>query len=403
MLDRQKFFDGIRNQPFSGKLKPETVQGITAILDEWERRKLTDLRWLADMLATVLRECGPNMLPVREGFAKSDAAARAYVKRQGYKYAAVAATGHVYYGRGLVQLTWLDNYAKLRGEVNKLFGVDIVADPDAVLRPDIAAYVMFEGMIRGVFTGKKLADYFNDKTTDWRNARRIINGVDHADEIAANAKHFYADLLAARIIDAVSSVAAAPARPAPDDPPSASAAAPAAVTPIALPSGPASEASVRRGQSDIAPGAKGPPVQQGKHDGWFVSLVTLIGGALGAAWMFLQEWLPEILLGLAGMIVAALIIFRLVKGRWPWTGHHSLPSLPVLLPSSEGSSAQALLARLEALRAQSPATPLRAPSASRPRRTLSAPKSRATRKRKRASKSSRPSTPTHSSSRRKSK
>jgi hypothetical protein len=46
-------------------------------------------------------------------------------------------------------------------------------------------------MERGLFTGKKLSDYFNDKKTDWRNARRIINGLDKADTIARYAQNFY--------------------------------------------------------------------------------------------------------------------------------------------------------------------------------------------------------------------
>ena len=192
MIDRKKFFQGIRHTPFPGRLEPATVRGITAILDEWEKRKLRDLRHLAYMLATVLAECGRDMLPVREGFAKDDAGARRHVRRQKYKYT-VEHNGHVYYGRGLVQLTWLRNY-KTMGEILKL---DLVNEPDLALRSDIAAAIMFEGMARGTFTGKKLTDYINDKGTDFRNARRIINGLDRAEEIASYAKQFYADLVAA--------------------------------------------------------------------------------------------------------------------------------------------------------------------------------------------------------------
>jgi hypothetical protein len=190
-LDRAKFFAGIRNGPFPGSLSEGAVRGITAILDEWERRGLTDLRWLAYMLATVLAECGKNMLPVREGFAQSDAAARSYVASKHYKYARNEG-GHVYYGRGLVQLTWFTNYQKMAA----ITGVDLVNAPDRALEPAVAAKIMFEGMIRGTFTGKKLGDYFG-ATADWRNARRIINGVDRADEIAGYAKQFHADLVAA--------------------------------------------------------------------------------------------------------------------------------------------------------------------------------------------------------------
>jgi hypothetical protein len=192
MIDRKTFFAKANLEVFRGAITQKAVQGISAILDEWERRKLTDLRHLAYMLATVRQECGANMLPVREGFAKDDASARLYVFRQGYKYAKEEA-GHVWYGRGLVQLTWFRNYQ----EMNKLLGVPLLKDPDLALRPDVASKIMFEGMIRGVFTGKKLSDYFNGAITDWYNARRIINGLDSAARVATWGKAFHAALVEA--------------------------------------------------------------------------------------------------------------------------------------------------------------------------------------------------------------
>ncbi len=187
---------------------------MTAILDEWERRQLKDKRWLAYILATTRREVGMRMQPVREGFAKSDAAARAFVERQGYKYAKVV-NDHVYYGRGLVQLTWDFNYRKM-GELLRL---DLLNNPDLALDPKIAAQILFEGMIRGSFTGRSLSLYFNDELTDWINARRIVNGLDHAGEIAGVAQKFYAALKAAGEIKALqqptkTSLSAATAGPA---------------------------------------------------------------------------------------------------------------------------------------------------------------------------------------------
>lgn len=192
-MNRRVFFYKIRLEPFRGALSQWTVVGCNAILDEWQRRGLTDLRWLAYMLATVRGECGVNMMPVREGFAKSDATARAFVARQGYKYAAEV-NGQVYYGRGLVQLTWDRNYR----EMGKLLGIDLLNNPDLALKPDIAAKIMFEGMIRGTFTGKKLSDYFNDSVTDWTNARKIINGLDKAAQFATWGRQFYAALMEAK-------------------------------------------------------------------------------------------------------------------------------------------------------------------------------------------------------------
>ena len=197
-LNRKAFFDRIRLEPFRGALSPQTVQGCNAILDEWERRGLTDLRHLAYMLATVRGECGADMLPVREGFSKSDASARAYVARQGYRYAKEV-NGQVYYGRGLVQLTWDYNYKKM----GDLLDIDLVNRPDDALKPHVAAAIMFEGMIRGTFTGKKLADYFNASVTDWTNARRIINGTDKAATFATWGRQFYSAVQVAYQIGAI--------------------------------------------------------------------------------------------------------------------------------------------------------------------------------------------------------
>lgn len=182
MIDRAVFFNGIRQKPFPGSLTTGQVSGTSVILDEWERRKLTDLRWLSYMLATAKWETGHTMQPVKEG------GSLAYLKSKKY---------YPWYGRGYVQLTWEYNYQKFHDRVLKQFGVDIIANADLALQQPVAAFVMFEGMLNGEFTGKKLADYFNPTKTDWVNARRIINGTDKAADIALIAKQFYADLVAA--------------------------------------------------------------------------------------------------------------------------------------------------------------------------------------------------------------
>lgn len=202
-IDRDKFFDGIRQQPFGGKLSAGQVAGTSAILDEWERRGLKDPRWLAYMLGTTKWETDHTMQPIQE------AGGAAYLTRsydvRGGNPARARKNGNItpgdgvrYSGKGFVQLTWRNNYEKMTALLRKAgVQVDLVARPDLAMRLDVASFVMFEGMIGGVFTGKKLADYFNAKMTDWLNARRIINGTDKAAEIAGVAKMFYADLAAA--------------------------------------------------------------------------------------------------------------------------------------------------------------------------------------------------------------
>lgn len=193
-IDRKKFFDAVRVRPFGGALTLPAVSNINAIMDEWERRNLADLRWLAYMFATVMAECGRNMAPIAE-----------FGKGRGHPYGNPI-NGKVYYGRGYVQLTWDYNYKKM----GDLLGVDLLGNPEKALQPKIASQILFEGMIRGSFTGKKLSDFFNAQKTDWSNARRIINALDRAGEIAGYGKQFYAALTGAGVIAAVKEKAATP-------------------------------------------------------------------------------------------------------------------------------------------------------------------------------------------------
>lgn len=203
MIIRKVFFDGIRQQPFSGKLNKGQVEGCSAILDEWERRNLTDLRQLAYIFATPFLETDQTMQPIKE-YGGNAYYLKMYDVR-GERPALARRNGNTepgdgarYCGRGYVQLTWKNNYAKMTKMLQAAgFNVDLVANPDLAMRPDIASFVMFEGMLKGTFTGKKLSDFFNRTTTDWINARRIINGTDRAQRIADVAKSFYSDLMLA--------------------------------------------------------------------------------------------------------------------------------------------------------------------------------------------------------------
>jgi len=85
-----------------------------------------------------------------------------------------------YNGRGFVQLTHQGNYKK----VGDLVGKDLVANPDLAMDTNIAKYAICYGMRTGLFTGKKLSDYINAHKKDYKNARKIINGMSGADKFA---------------------------------------------------------------------------------------------------------------------------------------------------------------------------------------------------------------------------
>jgi hypothetical protein len=68
--------------------------------------------------------------------------------------------------------------------------IDLVNNPDLALDPQNALFITMHGFKNGTFTGKKLTDYINAQGTDFINARRCINALDKAEEIAAIAERF---------------------------------------------------------------------------------------------------------------------------------------------------------------------------------------------------------------------
>lgn len=184
MINRKKFFDSIRQSLFDGKMRSGQVAGISSILDEWEASKNCDLRRLAYMLGTTHHETDRTMMPIEE-YGKGRG--RKYGKRVKMSGKAYTDTPHIFYGRGYVQLTWYENYAKAGAKL----GLDLLHEPLLAMTPKVAAKIMFLGMTEGWFTGKKLGDYFFGGKEDWVNARRIINGLDKANLVAWYAKRYY--------------------------------------------------------------------------------------------------------------------------------------------------------------------------------------------------------------------
>lgn len=165
-MDRKVFFNYVRKAPFGNSISQNQVDGLTNILDYKNSNYSTwSNEYLAYALATVFHETAGTMQPVKEYGGEK------YLKSKPY---------YPYYGRGYVQLTWKRNY--------DLYGIS--ATPEKALDPKVSVRILFDGMERGVFTGKKLSDYFSDTKEDPVNARRIINGTDKAKLIAGYYKNF---------------------------------------------------------------------------------------------------------------------------------------------------------------------------------------------------------------------
>lgn len=149
------------------------------------------LRWAAYMLATVKHECADTYQPVVERGARSYFDKYEPGTKLGKQLGNTAkGDGFLFRGRGYVQITGRANYQGLTAKLGLSGDDDLIAHPDSALHPGVAYRIMSYGMRKGSFTGKKLADYVNAGGADYRQARRIINGLDRADTIKGYAVAF---------------------------------------------------------------------------------------------------------------------------------------------------------------------------------------------------------------------
>jgi predicted chitinase len=156
--------------PF-GKLSELQKSGISFLIDKLKGSQIQSQKQQAYVLATVKHECADRWQPITE------LGSQKYLMSKPY---------YPFIGRGFVQITWKDNYERF----GKILGIKLVDDPMLALRPEISWHITEIGMVRGLFTGKKLSDYFEGKV-DWINARKIINRLDKAELIADYAQKIY--------------------------------------------------------------------------------------------------------------------------------------------------------------------------------------------------------------------
>lgn len=184
-LNKDIFFDEVR--PLFGKLSTSQVKGMEAKLSAF-REASFPLSWAAYAMATSYHETARRMTPVREGLSVSDT-----WRKRNLRY-------YPYYGRGDVQLTWRENYAKADKELG-LNGA-LLSNLDLALDNDVSARVLVQGMKEGWFGGDKKGRHTlgrhlrNDEASkaEFVPARRIVNILDKADLIAGIAVKFQAAL-----------------------------------------------------------------------------------------------------------------------------------------------------------------------------------------------------------------
>lgn len=181
MQDRSAFYARVTERLFKGSLPGWQREPLDRLIDVGAERGRS-LEEVAYVLATAHHETGR--------FKYMEEIGRGEGRDYGESVLVARGRRETYHGRGFVQVTWLANYAKM----GMLIGVDLVNEPEKAKEPATAAAVIWEGMIRGLFTGKSLADYIRPGDVDFVEARRIVNGTDQASTIAAYAEEYAAAL-----------------------------------------------------------------------------------------------------------------------------------------------------------------------------------------------------------------
>lgn len=205
-MNRDSFFDRARDGLLGPTISQGEVDGCNAILDAMAGAPLA---YTAYAFGTAYKETGHTMLPIGEY-----GGPRYFFRRydpQGLNPRIAAQLGNTqpgdgvrFHGRGLVQITGRRNYALADRELGRAGLIkpgELMANPDLAMRPDIAAFIMRRGMEEGWFTGKRFSSYLPASGPaamgPFTQARRIINGMDCASEIAGYAVHFENCLIAA--------------------------------------------------------------------------------------------------------------------------------------------------------------------------------------------------------------
>jgi putative chitinase len=141
----------------------------------------TDPRHVAYFLATCYHETAHTFAPIVER------GSREYFNKYEMRRSLgniQPGDGYKYRGRGDVQITGRRNYAAF----GALLEIPLIDQPELALDPRHSYDIAVFGMLRGLFTGKKLSHYINETQCSYFEARRVVNGLDKAELIAGYAK-----------------------------------------------------------------------------------------------------------------------------------------------------------------------------------------------------------------------
>ena len=190
-INRKKFFEQYPFRP----LKQSQVDNLNFILNKLDASaSINRLTEYAYVFATLKLETADTFAPVEKAYWIRPESRRIAVLKKMYagRKSIIHPSGKLYTGRGYVQLTYIDNYIKMNRYVQEKFPeYDLVGNPGLACEPEAAWIILETGMSKGLFTGRKLSNYFTDNKHDFYNARKIINGLDRAGLVQAYAEKYW--------------------------------------------------------------------------------------------------------------------------------------------------------------------------------------------------------------------
>ena len=193
-MNRERFYSVLKPELVSF-WRQEQVDGGERFLDHFESIPALLINQAAYVLATAWHETAATMQPITE-YGSMGYIERLYdpikglnpARRQRAKQMGNTdpGAGWRYRGRGYVQLTWRNNYRRMGDRL----GIPLEDQPELANDPLIALQILWIGMQEGMFTGQRLSQHVNAHTSGYIAARRVVNGLDQAQRIAAYAMLF---------------------------------------------------------------------------------------------------------------------------------------------------------------------------------------------------------------------
>jgi hypothetical protein len=147
------------------RVNRKQLDGLKTFLSFIEQdKRIYDVRQAAYLFAVTQFETGNAWTPIDEIDVRSDFQQYEPGTRLGRSLGNTQrGDSKRFRGRGYIQVTGRSNYQKL----SERLGLDLIADPELALKPEIAYQILSYGLLEGFFNRRKPEDFFTGLTADY--------------------------------------------------------------------------------------------------------------------------------------------------------------------------------------------------------------------------------------------